>query len=50
LHALLENADFRVFIALLNSNGAKFLIVGGHAVKNYYCRIDEGCNSGSYGT
>ena len=29
---LLENKDFREFIALLNSNGVKFLIVGGHAV------------------
>jgi len=29
---LLENKDFREFIALLNSNGVKFLIVGCHAV------------------
>ena len=29
---LLENRDFREFIALLNSSGVKFLIVGGHAV------------------
>jgi hypothetical protein len=29
---LLENEDFREFIALLNSNAVKFLIVGGHAV------------------
>ncbi len=29
---LLENKDFREFIALLNSNGVKYLIVGGHAV------------------
>jgi hypothetical protein len=29
---LLENKDFREFIALLNSKGVKFLIVGGHAV------------------
>lgn len=29
---LLENKDFREFIALLNSNRVKFLIVGGHAV------------------
>ena len=29
---LLENKDFREFIALLNSNGVKFLIVGGYAV------------------
>ncbi len=29
---LLENKDFREFIALLNSNAVKFLIVGGHAV------------------
>jgi predicted nucleotidyltransferase len=29
---LLENKDFREFIVLLNSNGVKFLIVGGHAV------------------
>jgi len=29
---LLENANFREFIGLLNSNGVKFLIVGGHAV------------------
>src|SRR2546427_12305578 len=32
LMLLLENKDFREFIALLNSNGVKFLIVGGHAV------------------
>ncbi len=29
---LLESEDFRKFIGLLNSNGVKFLIVGGHAV------------------
>ena len=29
---LLENKDFREFVALLNSSGVKFLIVGGHAV------------------
>jgi predicted nucleotidyltransferase len=29
---LLESKDFREFIALLNSNAVKFLIVGGHAV------------------
>ena len=29
---LLENADFREFIELLNSERVKFLIVGGHAV------------------
>jgi predicted nucleotidyltransferase len=29
---LLENKDFREFIALLNSNAVRFLIVGGHAV------------------
>jgi predicted nucleotidyltransferase len=29
---LLENKDFREFIALLNSNDVKFLIVGGYAV------------------
>jgi predicted nucleotidyltransferase len=29
---LLENKDFREFIALLNSNAVKFLIVGGYAV------------------
>src|SRR5688572_9032733 len=29
---LLENKDFREFIALLNSHKVKFLIVGGHAV------------------
>ncbi len=29
---LLENKDFREFIALLNLNRVKFLIVGGHAV------------------
>src|SRR5580658_9817422 len=29
---LLENKDFREFIALLNSNAIKFHIVGGHAV------------------
>jgi hypothetical protein len=29
---LLTNKDFREFVELLNSNGVKFLIVGGHAV------------------
>jgi len=29
---LLENKDFRKFIALLSSNAVRFLIVGGHAV------------------
>ncbi len=29
---LLENKDFREFIALLSSNAVRFLIVGGHAV------------------
>jgi hypothetical protein len=29
---LLANKDFREFVKLLNSNGVKFLIVGGHAV------------------
>lgn len=29
---LLENKDFREFIALLKSNAVRFLIVGGHAV------------------
>ena len=29
---LLENKDFREFIALLNSNAVRFLIVGGYAV------------------
>jgi hypothetical protein len=29
---LLANKDFREFIELLNSNGVRFLIVGGHAV------------------
>ena len=32
---LLENKDFREFIALLNSNDVKFLIVGGYAVMKY---------------
>jgi hypothetical protein len=34
---LLENKDFRGFIALLNSNAVKFLIVGGHAVTFHEC-------------
>jgi predicted nucleotidyltransferase len=34
---LLENKDFREFIALLNSNAVKFLIVGGHAVTFHGC-------------
>ena len=29
---LLTNKDFREFVELLNSNGVRFLIVGGHAV------------------
>jgi hypothetical protein len=29
---LLTNRDFREFVELLNSNGVRFLIVGGHAV------------------
>ena len=29
---LLANRDFREFVELLNSNGVKYLIVGGHAV------------------
>jgi hypothetical protein len=29
---LLANKDFREFVELLNSNGVRFLIVGGHAV------------------
>jgi hypothetical protein len=29
---LLPNKDFREFVELLNSNGVKYLIVGGHAV------------------
>lgn len=29
---LLENRDFREFVELLNSNGVRFLVVGGHAV------------------
>jgi hypothetical protein len=34
---LLENKDFREFIALLNSNAVRFLIVGGHAVTFHGC-------------
>ena len=34
---LLESKDFREFIALLNSNAVKFLIVGGHAVTFHGC-------------
>jgi predicted nucleotidyltransferase len=34
---LLENKDFREFVALLNSNAVKFLIVGGHAVTFHGC-------------
>jgi hypothetical protein len=32
LMLLLENKDFREFVELLNSNGVKYLVVGGHAV------------------
>jgi hypothetical protein len=34
---LLESKDFREFIALLNSNRVRYLIVGGHAVTFHGC-------------